>query len=273
MTKMCNKKAWEFINYWKDWQKYAPRVFKDTELTDADMKKYSLVLYGDANSNLITKKLSDKIPLKVSTQDIEIAGRKFPAKDACVQMIYPHPLNTERYITVIGATSGAGMFFYNRADSYCDFFIQDGIILNNRIGRTEKLLIATGFFDNNWQINDKLTEVGDPELRKISPIRKVLPDLTTTIENVPAIDSTVIKSLVGKYEIQPGINVNIFIDNGNLMGNTPEGLKFHLFPYSETEHFIDIADIQLTFIKNENGKITGVVVHQPGRDMEMKKIE
>jgi hypothetical protein len=52
------------------------------------------------------------------------------------------------------------------------------------------------------------------------------------------------------------------------MGNTPEGLKFQLFPYSETEYFIDVANIQITFRKNKNGEITGAVVHQPNRDME-----
>ena len=77
------------------------------------MNKYSLILYGGADDNLVTKILGDKIPLKISSDEIEIAGRKFQAKDACVQMIYPNPYNPERYISVIGATSSAGMFFYN----------------------------------------------------------------------------------------------------------------------------------------------------------------
>ena len=33
MTKMINIKAQQFIAYWKNWQKYEPRVFKDTEVT------------------------------------------------------------------------------------------------------------------------------------------------------------------------------------------------------------------------------------------------
>ena len=117
-------KANDFINYWKNWQKYEPRVFLDTELSDSDMKKYSLILYGGAEANLITKKLGDKIPLKISSNKIEITGKTFEAKDACVQMVYPNPLNNKRYVSVIGATSGAGMFFYNTGNDDFDFFIQ-----------------------------------------------------------------------------------------------------------------------------------------------------
>ena len=117
MNKLCRMKADEFINYWKNWQKYEPRVFLDTELSESDMKKYSLILYGGSEANLITKKLGDKIPLKISSNKIEISGRIFEAKDACVQILYPHPLNSERYVTVIGATSGEGMFFYNKRKS------------------------------------------------------------------------------------------------------------------------------------------------------------
>jgi hypothetical protein len=50
---------------------------------------------------------------------------------------------------------------------------------------------------NYWKLGIRIAE--------ISPIRKVLPDLTTTIENIPEVDSIVIKSLVGKYEIQPAL--------------------------------------------------------------------
>jgi hypothetical protein len=127
------------------------------------MEKYSLILYGSGEDNLVTKILREKIPLKISSGEIEIGGRKFQAKDACVQMIYPHPLNPERYVLLVCGTSYAGMVFYNAGDSNYDFVIQDGSIPVNLLGRTEeKHIIATGVFDYNWQINDELLETGDP---------------------------------------------------------------------------------------------------------------
>lgn len=274
MVKLCRQKAEDFINYWKDWQKFEPRVFIDTELTEEAMKKYSLILYGGPGVNLVTKRLSEKIPLKISSQEIEIAGEIFKAKDACVQMVYPHPLNSKRYVSVIGATSYAGMYFFNGKNDEFDFYIQDGCVPNNRLGRSmDKLYIAKGVFDHRWQIADEFLETGDPELRNTCPVRKVLPNFTTTIDNLPVIDPNVYQALAGKYEIQPGVDLHIFMDAGKLMGKAPDGSIFQLFPTSETEYFIDAVDIQLTFCKNENGSIAKVIVHQGDMDMEVKKVE
>jgi pimeloyl-ACP methyl ester carboxylesterase len=275
MTKIINTKAQQFIAYWKNWQKYEPRVFKDTELMEEDLNKYSLILYGGADDNVITKILADKIPLKISSDEIEIAGRKFQAKDAYVQMIYPNPYNPERYISIIGATSSSGMFFYNNNSPNYDFIIQDGCIPNNRLGRSaEKLYIASGSFDYNWQINDKMLEVGDEDLRKTSAIRKVvLPGFTTTIENVPALDTLVCKTFAGKYEMQSGTKVGVILENGKLYAIAPEGAKLQLYPSSETEYFLDVTDLQITFVKNANGTVENMIVHQNGQDRDFKKTE
>lgn len=273
MIKMINKKSQEFINYWKNWQKYNPRIYKDIELTDAEMSKYSLILFGDSEANLITKKLSNKIPLKISSREIEITGRKFAVKDACAQMIYPHPNNPERHILVIGATSGEGMFFCNQANLDIDFIIQDGLIPNKPGMTREKFNIASGYFDYNWQIKNEFLKTGDPELRKNCPIRRVLPDLTTKIDNLPVIDSQIFESYKGKYEIQPGVNIDVYTDTGKLMAKTPEGARIQLLPLSDSDYFIEVADIQITFGKTKDGKVDKLTVHQNGRDTKAKKIE
>jgi predicted esterase len=273
MTKLINRKAQEFISYWKNWQKYEPRVIKDKELTEADMKNYSLILFGSAEANLITKKLGDKIPLKVTSEEIEITGRKFPAKDACVTMIYPNPLNAERYVLVIGATSSTGMFFSSNSFSDEDFSIQDGALPNSYLGRTrEKLCIAHGKFDYNWQINDKLIETGDKEIRKNAATRKLLPNFTTTIENMPAVDTLVCKKYLGKYQLQ-NQTLTAVLENGKFYVKVPNGSKIQLLPFSETGFFIDGEDVQLVFNKNENGAVDKVIIYQGGQEMESKKIE
>jgi pimeloyl-ACP methyl ester carboxylesterase len=230
MSKVINRKVSDFVNEWKNWQKYEPRVIKDTDLTQDDLEKYSLILYGSADDNLITKILGDKIPLKISSDEIEIDGKKFKAKNAYVQMIYPNPFNTKRYVAILGSTSAEGLFFYNGENQDKDFIIQDGVISTAKSGQNnEKYFIASGIFDNDWKINDKLLAVGDSELRKKSPIRKVMPDFTTTIENLATVDSLTFKTLVGKYGINAGISVKVFVEAGKLMATSPEGMKFNFF--------------------------------------------
>jgi len=46
-----------------------------------------------------------------------------------------------------------------------------------------------------------------------------------------------------------------------------------LFPESETKFFLKIIDAQITFIKNENGEIKEMILHQNGKDHPAKKIE
>jgi hypothetical protein len=274
MNKLCRMKADEFINYWKNWQKYEPRVFLDTELSKSDMKKYSLILYGDAEANLITKKLGNKIPLKISSSNIEIAGKLFKAEDACVQMVYPHPLNNQRYVSVIGATSAAGMYFYNQRNENYDFSIQDGSIGNSQLGfPSDKLIVARGVFDNSWKVNEKYIETGDHELRKKCPRRRVMPDLTTVTDNLPEISQKALEAVTGKYEIQPGVKIDVFLESGKLMGVSPDNEKFQLYPASETEFFVDMADLLLTFNKNDKGVVESVMIHVNGQDIPARKTE
>jgi predicted esterase len=274
MNKLCRMKADAFINYWKNWQKYEPRVFMDTELSESDMKKYSLILYGGEEANLITKKIGGKIPLKISSNKIEISGRTFEAEDACVQMVYPHPLNYERYVTVIGATSSAGMYFYNQRNEDYDFFIEDGSIGNSRLGfPADKLYVARGIFNYDWQIEDKYLETGDTELRKNCPRRRVMPDLTTIIDNLPEVSQKVLEAVIGKYEIQPGVKIDVYLDSGKLMGVSPDNEKSQLYPASETEFFVDMADIFFTFNKNEKGIVESVMININGQEIPAVKIE
>jgi hypothetical protein len=47
--------------------------------------------------------------------------------------------------------------------------------------------------------------------------------------------------------------------------------KLEILPSSETEFFIEIVDAQLTFVKDENGKVTHVTLRQGKRDPEKAK--
>ena len=54
MTRAINTKAQQFIDYWKNWQKYEPRSMKDVDVTEADMRKYSLYLLGGPAENKVS---------------------------------------------------------------------------------------------------------------------------------------------------------------------------------------------------------------------------
>jgi poly(3-hydroxybutyrate) depolymerase len=46
MRRACEWRVRSFVAFWRDWQKVEARVFKDTEISDADAARYSLLLVG-----------------------------------------------------------------------------------------------------------------------------------------------------------------------------------------------------------------------------------
>jgi len=49
--------------------------------------------------------------------------------------------------------------------------------------------------------------------------------------------------------------------------------KFELFPSSETEFFLKAVEAQVSFVKDDQGKVTELILNQNGRKMPAKKIK
>jgi CubicO group peptidase (beta-lactamase class C family) len=80
-----------------------------------------------------------------------------------------------------------------------------------------------------------------------------------------------LQKYVGTYELTfPGQNVPfvITLEEGKLLAQLGQQPKFPIFPESETQFFYKVVDAQLEFVKNDKGEITGLVLHQNGRDIK-----
>jgi putative CocE/NonD family hydrolase len=89
----------------------------------------------------------------------------------------------------------------------------------------------------------------------------------------PKVDAKIYDAYVGQYELGPGFVITITREGDRLMGEAPGQPKVELTPESETNFSIGGANIQVTFIRNSEGKTTGLTLHQNGRDREAKKIK
>jgi len=268
MKRMCESKAAALAAAWKDWQRVPARVFKDSELTDADAARYSLVLIGGADANLVTRKLAGKIPLEVSADQVKIGSRSFPVSDARVQLIYPNPLNKQRYVMIVAATSAAGMFFVNTNElqsADLDFLIQDGHVPGAVGGSAPDLAVAGGWFNRNWQFEDALCHAGDDKLRAGG-------SLLHAPGHGPAIDLKTLDSYAGKYQVAPNVTVKIERKENRLTVEAG-GPPVDLLPISESEFFIMEGGVQVTFVKDATGKIVSFKGSQNGQAFTAKKVE
>ena len=270
MVALCRKQAEAFINGWRDWQKQEPRVFEDTAIEDADMAKYSLLLVGGPDANRVTALLAAKLPLRIATDGITIDGKSFPVKDAGVQMIYPNPLNPERYVWIAAGTSTDGMYFCgpNAQNLYdWDYIVMDGRIpASKQPASSLQTRVVSGMFDYNWRYSDSLAQPGDTEIRaKGRQMHRPKPNLT--------IDPKVLESYVGRYQIEQGPVIEVFQDGKRLMVKQQgQSETDELLPESETDFDVAKYGVWVSFLRDATGKVTGFTGYQNG-NFEGKKLD
>jgi putative CocE/NonD family hydrolase len=96
----------------------------------------------------------------------------------------------------------------------------------------------------------------------------------TTERKEVRLDAKLLDALTGVYQL-PSASQTVTVTRG------ADGLVFELtgqppipaFAESETEFFFKVVDIQVSFVKDDKGQVTHLVVHQKGRNIEAKKIK
>ena len=142
------------IRQWRLQFRGDARVKDDTAITDEDIASANLVLWGDAESNAVIKRIGDKLPIRWQRDNIVVNRDTFPAADHVPIMIYPNPLNPDRYVVLnSGFTFREGDYSSNakqvpRLPDWAIIDIRtpaDG----NRPGKIE----AADFFGEKWELN------------------------------------------------------------------------------------------------------------------------
>ncbi|HSB08433.1 MAG TPA: serine hydrolase [Blastocatellia bacterium] len=76
---------------------------------------------------------------------------------------------------------------------------------------------------------------------------------------------------VGRYQLAPNFILEISKVGDRLMAQATGQPAFELFPESETKFFLKVIDAKVTFVKDDKGQVTHLILHQGG-DREAKKI-
>ena len=78
---------------------------------------------------------------------------------------------------------------------------------------------------------------------------------------------------MGEYELGPNFILNATREGDKLMTQAASQPKVEIFPEAETRFFLNVVDAQIDFVKDAQEKVTGLVLHQGGRDIPAKKIK
>ncbi len=85
--------------------------------------------------------------------------------------------------------------------------------------------------------------------------------------------SDILQKYVGKYELQPNFIIDITVEGNSIYAMATGQPKFEIFAESETLFFLKVVPAEISFNKNDQGKIDSLTLNQGGRQMPAKKIE
>lgn len=87
------------------------------------------------------------------------------------------------------------------------------------------------------------------------------------------VDSAILKTYVGEYELAPTFKITVTLINGALKAQATGQPQFDLFATQENLFFLKVVDAQVEFVKNENGEVEKLILHQNGQHLPGKKVK
>jgi CubicO group peptidase (beta-lactamase class C family) len=76
----------------------------------------------------------------------------------------------------------------------------------------------------------------------------------------------ILSDYAGTYELRPGFNIVMTVEDGRLMTQATGQPKNPLFAESQTKFFLKVVDAEVEFVKDASGKVTHMVLYQGGRE-------
>ena len=88
------------IQQWRAQFRGEAIVKNDNEITAEDIANSILILWGDVSSNKTLERIADKLPIKWNANNIQVGKQNYSSSQHIPILIYPNPLNPNRYIVL-----------------------------------------------------------------------------------------------------------------------------------------------------------------------------
>lgn len=116
-----------------------------------------------------------------------------------------------------------------------------------------------------------------------APSARIADDLAAIVFGVPykipqerksiAVASETLEKYVGQYQLTPKIIITITNEHGKLMAQATGQSRNEMFAESDTIFFLKTIDAQITFIRDTQGRVSGLVLHQGRNTTPAQKIK
>src|SRR5215216_2026843 len=109
---------------------------------------------------------------------------------------------------------------------------------------------------------------------ELNPNNTNATEVLKRLEKAPVtVEAKLFDTYVGEYEVGPGFVMRVFREGDKFMTQTTGQPVFEIFPESEATFYPRAFAAKLTFVKDADGKVTGIRIEQGGRITNGKKIK
>ncbi|MBW4441549.1 MAG: serine hydrolase [Plectolyngbya sp. WJT66-NPBG17] len=117
--------------------------------------------------------------------------------------------------------------------------------------------------------SNSIDDIGLHLLKKQFPLEKHEPPKE---RKVIALNPKFYEAYVGRYELSPSFTLTITKAGDRLFAQATGQRIVELFPELETNFFIKEVDAQITFVKDQQGQVNQLILHQSGQNIPAKRI-
>ncbi len=87
------------------------------------------------------------------------------------------------------------------------------------------------------------------------------------------VDAKIFEAYVGEYQLAANFKLTVTKDEDKLFAQATDQPRFQVFAESETKYFYKVVDAQITFVRDDKGQVTQLILHQGGQNMPAKKLK
>ncbi|MDT0627945.1 serine hydrolase [Alteromonas sp. W364] len=156
--------------------------------------------------------------------------------------------------------------------------MHDGSLYSQREGGTKFLLHPTAdgmfYFEGSFSNLRFTQEDGKTEVlfkSRASESVGIKTDKPVPVKTEITLDSATLMQFVGVFELQPGFDITITLEDDKLMSQATGQQKFQIYPMTKSRFFLKVVDAELEFIANENGAYTSMILYQGGQEIPAQK--
>ena len=141
------------IEQWRRHYRGDARVKKDTEVTEEDLERNHVVLWGDPTSNRLIGRIADRLPIRWSAEAVEVGTKRYPTANHAPVLVFPNPLNPTRYVVLNSGFTFREYDFLNNARQTPK--LPDWAVIQLDTPPNPRLpgsIADAGFFGERWEL-------------------------------------------------------------------------------------------------------------------------